>query len=112
MTAQNNAVSTTWKTQGGVEQVVENEDEKENKNEDVEYVENPLTRERIANFQNKKIKASFKEDCLMGYDEKKLRVEMPCGHVFAPLTIYQLTHRIFEKLNQFEVRCPTSIASI
>ena len=51
-------------------------------------------RERIVDFKKAKslnIKPTLKPDCIYGWDEKKLRVQMPCEHVFAPETLFKVT---------------------
>jgi len=62
---------------------------------------------RIPNFKNeKRIKPSLKQDCIMGYDSKKtLRVEMPCSHVFAPLTMFQYIKMLSENTLK-KLTCP------
>ena len=52
---------------------------------------NSDTRERIAHFkENKNIIATLEPDCVTFEDsQNELRVKMPCGHVFSPLTIFK-----------------------
>lgn len=45
-------------------------------------------RDRLADFENeKRITPTLEPDCIYGYDEMKLRVKMPCGHVFDSNTV-------------------------
>jgi len=53
------------------------------------------------------LKPTLKPDCIMGYDdEETLRVEMPCGHVFSPITIYQYIKMFKENLSSTQIICP------
>jgi len=55
----------------------------------------------------KRIKPSIEPDCIMGCDEEdQLRVEMPCSHVFAPLTLFQYLKMVGERPHIKELQCP------
>jgi len=70
---------------------------------------NEQERIRIPDFDNfKELKPTLKQDCIMGYDdENELRVEMPCGHVFSPLTIFQYIKMLSDNLMSTKIECPS-----
>ena len=62
------------------------------------FDKNGERRARYPRFKtNKNIKATLETDCILGDDDDDdtLRVKMPCGHVFDPLTIYKLCQSMF-----------------
>ena len=83
-------VSVTYRVVGGTSM---SNDEKEEAKANQAYKlkkEKAGLRLRLADFTNPNISPSWDPDCIMGFDDKDtLRVKMPCGHVFDPMTIYK-----------------------
>ena len=84
----------SFKVIGGAQESYDEKKEFENNNN------SKKERKRLADFKNeKRIKPTLKPDCIYGWDDKKqLRVKMPCGHVFAPDTLFKLTKSLVEIL--------------
>lgn len=66
-------------------------------------------KERLPDFSNKNIKPSLEPDCIFDDKTEKLRVEMPCGHVFDSQTIYDLTKSYVLYLNLLFITRPLRI---
>ena len=89
---QNLTIFVSFKVIGGAQASYDEKIDDNNSNSN----NNNKTRKRFANFKKeKRIKATLKPDCIYGWNDKKsLRVKMPCGHVFAPLTLFKLTQSL------------------
>jgi len=69
---------------------------------------NEEERIRVPDFNNfKELQPTLNADCIMNYNsEDELRVEMPCGHAFSPLTIFQYIKMQSENLMATKIECP------
>ena len=76
-------------------------EKKDEKKEAEKAKQHAILRQRIPDFENNtNISPSLKPDCIMGFDEQDmLRVQMPCEHVFDPLTIYQYVESLVHNTN-------------
>lgn len=100
-------VVAAYRTRGGAFNDNNNEDKKNSNTRLLDNGKNSDSRRRIPHFNNKNIKPTFEPDCLTYYDSKNdLRVIMPCGHIFSPLTIFKWCQRTLEVLTKTDVCCP------